>query len=87
MAVVRSYQSLSLTASTPVQLVATGVYDLAILNTGPGNLYVSTGSSPGVNAQSMLIPSLKTAPLTTTAGSIWISSDQDGGVSIAAMPR
>jgi hypothetical protein len=86
--VLTRYGSLALQAGVAVQVMSPdGTRNLVILNTGPGNLYVSTGSTPGPNAQSMLIPPLKMAPVLTTAGPVWLSADQNGGVSIATVAR
>jgi hypothetical protein len=84
----RPYQSLTLAAGVSVQLAAAGAYQLSILNAGPGNVYVSTTSTPGANAQSTLIPPFKTVPLAATTGSLWMTSDQDGTIaSVALTPR
>jgi hypothetical protein len=79
------YRSLRLTAGAPVQVTGASGF-LAILNTGPGNLYLSTGATPGANTQSMLIPVGKSPPvLIPTSMPVWLSADQDGGVSIAVV--
>jgi hypothetical protein len=82
-----SFQSLTLVANTPVQITAIGNYNLAILNTGPGNLYISTGATPGPNVTSIIVPVGQYAPPTPTSARLWLSSDQAGGVSIAQIPR
>jgi hypothetical protein len=83
------YQSLNLAANTPTQLVNTvSGFNLTILNTGPGNLYVGSTSAVGPNAASMLIPALQSAPMIVPARSaVWLLADQAGGVSVAAVPR
>jgi hypothetical protein len=79
------FQSLALTASTPVRLALPGAAQLYILNTGPGNLYVSAGNTPGANAASLMIPPLKSMTFGATAGSLWVASDQNGGASVAVL--
>jgi hypothetical protein len=85
--VVRPFGSLQLTAGVAVQIPTTGAHSLSILNIGPGNLYLSSTSTPGANPQSIRVPAGQYAPPISARAALWVASDQNGAVSIARSPR